>query len=140
MGLRRKGRELALAVLYQWDLLGKDWKSLFQKTAKNFFPYPKKSVDFAWKLVEGVVLNRDFIDSFIEKYALNWPIDRMNVVDRNIMRIGIFEMLYFAETPPRVAIDEAIELSKKYSEGEKSGDFVNAILDKVYRECGHERE
>ncbi len=136
LGKRRKGRELALAVLYQWDLLRKPWEKVFEETARDF-SFPSEAKKFARELVEGVVLNTPLLDSLIERFIKNWSLDRLSVVDRNILRLAIYEMLHHEETPPLVALDEAVELSKKFSEGEKSGSFVNAILDKIYRENFH---
>ena len=133
MGTRRKGRELALSVLYQIDLLSKKDGELCEEIGRKY-NYSSFSIEFAKEIVQGVSLNLQFIDSFISKYSENWEIRRMSTIDRNILRIAIFEMLYKEDIPPKVSIDEAIELSKKFSEGEKSKDFVNGILDKIFHE------
>ncbi len=134
MGVRRKARELALAVLYQIDLLSRgEGETLCEKLGKER-GYPLPAVEFAREIVQGVTLNLAFIDSLIAKYSKNWDIQRMSIIDRNILRIAVFELLYREDIPPRVSIDEAIELSKTFSEGGKSKDFVNGVLDGIYRE------
>lgn len=133
MGIRRKGRELALSVLYQIDLLSRENSKLCEEIGKRY-DYSSSSIEFAKEIVQGVILNLKFIDSFIKKYSKNWEIERISTIDRNILRIAIFEILYKDDIPGKVSIDEAIELSKKFSEGEKSKDFVNGILDKIYKE------
>jgi N utilization substance protein B len=91
--------------------------------------------DFIRKLANGVLANMDYIDAIIEKAAPEWPIDQITVVDRNVLRLGLFELIYGnkEEVPPKVAINEAIELAKNFS-GESSGKFVNGVLGTVYRE------
>jgi N utilization substance protein B len=89
--------------------------------------------DFANSLVKGTYENLARIDGLISKYAEHWEIKRMAVIDRNILRMGIFELLYMDDIPPKVSINEAIELAKKYGDID-SGKFVNGILDKVKKE------
>ena len=86
--------------------------------------------EFSTTLVDGTLKNLAKIDEYITSYAENWQLSRMAVIDRNIMRMGTFELLYLEDMPPKVAINEAVELAKKYGDTE-SGKFVNGILDKI---------
>ena len=134
MGVRRKGRELALSILYQIDLLSREkGDELCEKLGREH-NYTPSSIEFAKEIVQGVTLNLPFIDSLISKYSENWDIQRMSIIDRNILRMAVFELLYREDIPPKVSMDEAIELSKTFSEGEKSKDFVNGVLDRIYKE------
>ncbi len=134
MGVRRKGRELALSILYQIDLLSREkGDELCEKLGREH-NYTPPSIEFAKEIVQGVTLNLPFIDSLIAKYSENWDIQRMSIIDRNILRMAVFELLYREDIPPKVSMDEAIELSKTFSEGEKSKDFVNGVLDRIYKE------
>jgi len=93
--------------------------------------------DFIWRLVKGVLDNLPKLDKIIEKSAPEWPLDQITIIDRNILRLGLYELLFGdrKEVPPKVAINEAIELAKGFS-GESSGKFVNGVLSTVYREIG----
>jgi len=91
--------------------------------------------EFASFLVLGVSKNRDFIDSLLTKYATNWQVQRMAAIDRNVMRLATFELLFAPDIPPKVSINEAIELAKKYGDKD-SGKFVNGILDKINKTEG----
>lgn len=119
-------------MLYQVDITREPW----QEILKNFWENSelqdesKELRDFSAELFEGVVGQMSQIDEKISKYAANWQLERMAFVDRNIMRLGCYELLFRQDIPPKVAINEAVELAKKYS-GLESGKFVNAILDQV---------
>ena len=132
MRKRTLARECALQVLYQLDITN----DRPENALENFWSNRKdEEVDatlreFSSELVKGVAENLEEIDKKIVKYAANWQLKRMAVVDRNIMRLGCFELLYREDIPPKVSINEAVELAKKFS-GIESGKFVNAILDKV---------
>jgi transcription antitermination factor NusB len=132
MRKRTVAREYALQVLYQLDITN----DAPENALENFWSsHKEEEVDAALKefsseLVQGVAKNLEEIDKKIVKYAANWQLKRMAVVDRNIMRLGCFELLYREDIPPKVSINEAVELAKKFS-GIESGKFVNAILDKV---------
>jgi len=136
---RRKSREFALQVLYQLDITKKDVnKSLAQ--FKDFFSGNEEKVgttrlrdDFMERLVLGVRLHCKEIDRLIEKYSENWRLDRMNIIDRAILRIATFELLYCEEIPPKVTLNEAIELGKRFG-SEDSGGFINGILDRIQKE------
>jgi N utilization substance protein B len=129
MGLRREGRELALKALYLFDLTGLEMKEAFEivKRDGNFSP---RMLAFAQELFYGAVFELNEIDSLIMKYSENWSMERMAAVDKNVLRIGAFELLRMKETPVKVVIDEAIEIARKYSR-EDSNKFVNGILDKI---------
>lgn len=132
MRKRTVSREFALQILYQVDItrdppeaaLENFWSVRGQETIEA------ELKEFTSKLVKGVVANMDEIDKKISEYAANWQLKRMAVVDRNIMRMGCFEILYCDDIPPKVSINEAVDLAKKFS-GVEAGKFVNAILDKV---------
>ena len=93
--------------------------------------------EFAWKLLKGLIGHKKEIDNIIEKAAPDWPIDQIAIMDRNALRIGLYELLFAArgEVPPKVAINEAIEIAKNYG-GPNSGKFINGVLGTVYREIG----
>ena len=132
MRKRTKARENVLQMLYQGDITGGNW----QETLESFWESSDREditselKDFSAELLGGVAQHLQEIDKKISKYAANWQLERMAFVDRNIMRLGCFELLYRADIPPKVAINEAVELAKKYS-GLESGKFVNAILDQI---------
>ncbi|MDD5477155.1 MAG: transcription antitermination factor NusB [Candidatus Omnitrophica bacterium] len=132
MRKRTKAREYVLQMLYQVEITRGNW----QETLENFWlsnerdDIPGELKDFSAELLGGVVNHMQEIDKKISKYAANWQLERMAFVDRNIMRLGCFELLFRQDIPPKVAINEAVELAKKYS-GLESGKFVNAILDQV---------
>jgi transcription antitermination protein NusB len=133
MGKRREGREAAVQFLYQHDLnktendadaLAEFWK-LRESTARTR--------EFATELINGVLANNEAIDERIKKVTANYELHRIAVVDRNILRVAIYEMLYTSEVPPVVCINEAIEIAKRFGT-EESGRFVNGILDKMKEE------
>lgn len=132
MRKRTKAREYVLQILYQVDITRGNWQEALENfwqsnQAEDIFDELK---DFSAGLLGGVIKHKQEIDKKISKYATNWQLERMAFVDRNIMRLGCFELLYRADIPPKVAINEAVELAKKYS-GIESGKFVNAILDQI---------
>lgn len=132
---RRLARETALQVLFQLDFTGEEKDSLeqvIQHWAEEF-AVPEKSIQFTRELIEGTLRNKEEIDKTISSTAHEWALDRMNTVDRNLMRLAIYEMLYDSETPQRVTINEAIEIAKKYG-SEDSAKFINGILDKLMAE------
>jgi transcription antitermination factor NusB len=126
---RSRGRELALQFLYQLDLRGPE----LIEEAPDFIAEqePDREVrEFAARLVAGIHEHAGALDEVIAAVAENWDIDRMAVVDRNVLRIASYELLHCKDIPPKVAINEAIELGKRYST-QNSGAFINGILDKV---------
>lgn len=139
MASRHLARSVALQTLYTWDFNGKDDSRIeeyLQKTYAEFAPGIEDE-GFAQELVRGVLQKRSQIDAIIERAAPEWPIEQVAIVDRNVLRLGIFELLFGSRdaVPPKVAINEAIELAKNFG-GESSGRFVNGVLGTIYREIG----
>ena len=129
MGTRRQARELAMQALFYMDMQNNASAQMLASFCDNFRP-SKKAHPFFLKLVSGVLETRPEIDSLIEKFSKNWKIDRMSGVDRNVMRIAVYEMLYCEDIPPKVSINEAVEVGKKYGT-EESGSFINGIMDGI---------
>ena len=132
MGRRRKARELALQILFQMDSSQENLKEVIE-TFWALHRHPREMKEFANRLVEGTRENFKAIDEKIAHYAKHWEIERMAVVDRNILRLGAYEILYCPDIPIKASLNEAIELAKKFST-EKSSQFVNALLDKIAHE------
>ena len=132
MRKRTKAREYVLQMLYQVDITRGNWEEVLKNfwESKEMEDVSGELKDFSAGLLQGAVGHMQEIDAKISKYAANWQLERMAFVDRNIMRLGCFELLFRDDIPPKVAINEAVELAKKYS-GSESGKFVNAILDKI---------
>ena len=122
--------------LYEWDFSGKknNLEKIVEKNIGEFGP-GLEDTDFIWQLAKGVEKNLSQIDKIIEKAAPEWPIDQITIVDRNVLRMGLYELLFGDKSavPPKVAINEAIELAKTFG-GESSGKFINGVLGTVYRE------
>lgn len=139
MANRHLSRSIAMQSLYEWDFRGCNEKTLDELIKKNIQEFGPGMEDdsFVFALVKGVIANKEKIDPIIEKCAPEWPIDQVTVVDRNILRLGIYELLFgnYEEVPPKVAINESIELAKSFG-GESSGRFVNGVLGTIYRELG----
>ena len=137
MASRHLSRSIAMQSLYEWDFSGKKEAALEKIVEKNIKEYGPglENVDFVWQLVNGVKKHLVQIDKIIEKAAPEWPLDQITIVDRNVLRMGLFELLYEdkEEVPPKVAINEAIELAKTFG-GESSGKFINGVLGTVYKE------
>jgi len=126
---------------YEWDFYGKKEGALdkiVQRNLEDFGP-GLEDVSFVWDLANGITKHLANIDVIIEKAAPEWPLAQIPIVDRNVLRIGLFELLYAnkEEVPPKVAINEAIELAKTFS-GPTSGKFVNGVLGTVYKELAPE--
>lgn len=130
MGTRRRSRELALQALFQLDFDKGHPPEAVELFCKNF-EVSKSAKPFFSHLVEGVLRHKDEIDQFIERFSSNWKISRMSGVDRNIIRIAVFELLYCDDIPFKVSINEAITLGKQYGTDE-SGAFINGILDSIH--------
>ena len=130
MRQRRKAREVALQVLYQLDVLKIDVKEAVDLFWNNF-DAPDEVRTFSSLLIEGTWLNVDEIDSLISSSSENWSIARMSRVDKNILRMAVYELLYCHDIPPKVTLNEAIDLGKVYG-SENSGSFINGILDALY--------
>ncbi|MEN8256623.1 MAG: transcription antitermination factor NusB [Thermodesulfobacteriota bacterium] len=125
-GLRNKARELALQCLYQIDQSGNPDADI--ELIRQNFQATKKAVDYGNELVSGVKSNLDEIDALIKVHADNWKVSRMAVVDRNILRIAFYEMLHCSDVPDAVAVNEAVEIAKRFSTDEAPA-FINGILD-----------
>lgn len=128
--------------LYEWDFYGKKpeaLKGIVERNIEEFGP-GLEDKSFVWQLIDGVVKHMSQIDKIIEKAAPEWPIAQITIVDRNVLRIGLYELLYAnkEEVPPKVAINEAIELAKSFG-GENSGKFINGVLGTVYREMENKK-
>ncbi|MDX1607884.1 MAG: transcription antitermination factor NusB [Candidatus Spechtbacterales bacterium] len=140
MASRHLARSIAMQTLFEWDFWGRDNDKIKEFTDKNIEEYGpglEKEHGFIKRLVNETIENIDKIDKIIEKTAPEWPIDQINLVDRNVLRLGIYELLWGPrkEVPPKVAINEAIELAKNYG-GESSGRFINGVMGTIYREIG----
>lgn len=125
---RHQARERALQILFQYDIHGKPglWLDEFWKPLKD----SEETKIFAEKLVQGVQEHRQDLDALIGRYATNWKVSRMQVVDRNILRLGAYELLWLDDVPARVTLNEAIELAKDFGD-EDAAKFINGILDNV---------
>jgi N utilization substance protein B len=138
MASRHLSRSIAMQSLYEWDFSGKkkDLEKIVEKNIEEFGP-GLEDKSLIWQVITGVVKHLPKIDEIIQKAAPEWPLDQITIVDRNILRIGLFELLFGnkEEVPPKVAINEAIELAKSFG-GESSGKFVNGVLGTVYKEIG----
>jgi len=138
MATRQLGRSIVLQSLYEWDFYGKkhDLEKIISRDLGEFGPGMDEP-DFALKLLKLVKEHLDEIDDTIKRTAPDWPLDQISIIDRNILRIGLAELLFAnrEEVPPKVAINEAIELAKNYG-GSNSGKFINGVLGTIYREIG----
>lgn len=136
MSSRHLSRSIAMQSLYEWDFTGKksDLENTAKKNIEEFGPGLEDQT-LIWQIISGVTKHISELDKIIEKAAPEWPLDQINIVDRNILRIGLYELLYANkdEVPPKVAINEAIELAKSFG-GESSGKFINGVLGTVYKE------
>ncbi|RLB11577.1 MAG: transcription antitermination factor NusB [Deltaproteobacteria bacterium] len=130
MGVRRKARELAIQVLFSLDFGVHNPEQAFELICRNF-DANKKVKDFSKELVLGVWKNREEIDKVINSVSKNWRLERMSRVDKSILRLATYELLFRDDIPPKVSINEAIELGKKFSD-ETSYTFINGILDSIY--------
>lgn len=140
MGARRKARELALQMLFQHDMSG-NGPDMIITTFEELQKSKPNTREFATKIFRGTVEHMPSIDEMIQNQAENWRLSRMAAVDRNIIRMSIYEFLHENDTPKLVIIDEAIEIAKKYGT-QKSSQFINGILDgilKRYNLAGDER-
>lgn len=136
MASRHLARSIAMQSLYEWDFYNKkaDLEKIVERNIKEFGPGLEEKSGFVWELVTGVISHLKEIDEIIQKTAPQWPLDQISIVDRNVLRIGIYELLFGNKeaVPPKVAINEAIELAKGFG-GENSGKFVNGVLGTVYK-------
>ena len=139
MASRHLARSIAMQSLYEWDFFGKKegaLDSIVERNIKEFGPgLDESNQQFVRNLAQGVLEHLPQLDAIIEKAAPEWPLNQITIVDRNVLRLGLYELLYGDKeaVPPKVAINEAIELGKNFS-GESSGKFVNGVLGTVFRE------
>ncbi|MBZ5562132.1 MAG: transcription antitermination factor NusB [Acidobacteriia bacterium] len=134
MGSRRKSRECAMQMLYQWELSG----STPEQVRTSFLADKKLDTDvehFACELFNGVVKEIARLDLLVREHAENWRLERMAAVDRNILRVALYELLCHPETPPPAVINEALEIARRFS-GEDSVEFVNGVLDGIRKSFG----
>jgi N utilization substance protein B len=135
MSNRHLARSIALQVLFEWDFRGKNLQELGSIVEHDLLEFGAglNEKDFTLSLVNGVIENIPAIDEIIVKYAPSWPIEQITNVDRNVLRLGIYELKIAQDVPPKVAINEAIELAKSYG-GPASGKFVNGVLGSIYKD------
>ena len=134
MSNRFLSRTLAVQTLYEWDFRGKSTDSISEVLDYNFQEFASNFDDggFAQRLIQGILLHKNEIDTYITTFAPEWPLEQITIVDRNILRVGIYEIVYDQDIPARVAINEAIELAKTYG-GVSSSKFVNGVLGSIYK-------
>ena len=136
-GTRRKARTIALQTLFEVDSVAHDAEETLQRLISES-PLPEEGAVFARGLVDGVLTNRERIDSMIQKHAPAWPVAQLTAIDRNILRIAIFEVLLDNRVPIKVAINEAVDLAKTFG-SENSSKFVNGVLGTVSANVSKER-
>lgn len=136
MATRQLARSVVLQSLYEWDFYNKkeDLAVIVERNLNEFAPGIDEP-DFAWRLVKGVIEHLEDLDKVITKSAPDWPLAQIAIIDRNALRIGLYELLYAdrEEVPPKVAINEAIEIAKNYG-GPNSGKFINGVLGTIYKQ------
>ena len=132
MGKRRIARELALKFLYQSEFNPDDLETQIAQFCERSGTQ-EEILEFMTVLVEKVFAHAEEIDVLLNKFSDHWALDRMSMVDRNVLRLGICELAFTTATPPKVAINEAVEIAKKFGT-EDSPDFINGILDKIFKE------
>ena len=139
MANRHLARSTVLQSLYEWDFRNKADSEAVEIITRNAEEFAGEAGDLSFmkELMSNILEKRKDIDNIITKAAPDWPLDKISIVDRNILRVGLYELIFAdkKEVPAKVAINEAIELAKSYG-GEKSGKFVNGVLGSVYREMG----
>jgi N utilization substance protein B len=135
MGNRHKAREFTLQILYQHDMVDTPVEEAIELFWRDI-QAPREVYDFSNRLVYGVLAHRDEIDKLLARYSENWSLERMNGVDRNVLRIAAYEILCCDEIPKNVTINEAVEIGKRFGT-EDSGAFINGIIDKIARDYKH---
>ena len=142
MSSRHLARSIALQSLYEWDFFKggkKNYKEIIKKNIEENSTEVKDK-EFVYSLVKGVIENKKELNKIICAAAPEWPLDKITTIDRNVLRIGLYELIYGEkeEVPPKVAINEAIELAKQFG-GSSSGRFINGVLGTVYKEIEGEK-
>ena len=142
MATRHLIRTVILQSLYEWDFYHRkrDLVQVLDRNLNEFAPGIDEP-EFAWKILKGIINNLEEIDGVISRAAPEWPLEKIAVIDRNILRIGLSELLHADpnEVPPKVAINEAIEMAKNYG-GPNSGKFINGVMGTIYREMKDHKE
>jgi len=135
MSNRHLARTIAMQTMFLWDFNGKHEERLDKDIEGVFSNFAPKFNDhgFVEQLIKGVMKYIKNIDVYISKYATEWPLEQITIVDRNILRIGVYELVYDEDIPSKVAINEAIEIAKAFG-GESSGRFVNGVLGAIYKD------
>ncbi len=140
MSSRHLARSIALQSLYEWDFAKREREigGIIEKNIEDFND-DVKDKDFVYDLAQGVVSNAEELDKIISEAAPEWPLEKITTIDRNVLRMGLYELIYGneKEVPPKVAINESIELAKQFG-GSSSGRFVNGVLGTVYKEIEKE--
>lgn len=136
MATRHLARSIVLQSLYEWDFYNRrtDLTKIIERNLEEFGPGMDEP-EFVWRIANGVIKNLDNLNKIIERAAPEWPLNQISIIDRNVLRIGLYELLFAnpEEVPAKVAINEAIELAKNYG-GPNSGKFINGVLGTVYKE------
>lgn len=140
MANRHLSRTIAMQSLFEWDFHERkeDLKNIIKNNLQQFGG-SLEDTEFVYALAEGVAANVAALDEVIVKTAPEWPIDQVTLVDRSLLRLGIYELMFLKDVPPKVAINEAVELAKTYG-GESSGKFLNGVLGTLYKEMGLSEE
>lgn len=139
MSNRHLARTIAMQSLYEWDFRGQrpgELPLLLKENTREFAP-DFADATFCQAIIDGITQHQAAINDLIVRHAPEWPLEQITIVDRNILRIGIFELKFGTDIPPKVAINEAIELAKTFG-GESSGRFVNGVLGAIYKEMNPE--
>ena len=132
MGKRRAARELALKFLYQTEFNSNSPDSELNSFCERA-NVSEETQDFTQTLIKNIFVHKKEVDGLLKKISANWVPDRMAMIDKNILRLGICELMFDSTTPPKVVINEAVEIAKKFGT-EESSDFINGILDKIFRD------
>ncbi|MEI8360556.1 MAG: transcription antitermination factor NusB [bacterium] len=135
MSNRHLARTIAMQTLFLWDFNEQPQINVKEVVASSFANFAQNMTDhsFTENIVNGVIENVASINDYIIRYATEWPLDQITLVDRNVLRVGVFELIYNEDIPAKVAINEAIEIAKKFG-GEASGRFVNGVLGAIYKD------
>ncbi len=141
MSNRHLARTIAMQTLFVWDFNGKKNEMVDNLISDNFANFAPNFDDggFVKELVTGVISRLDELDSYIKKHATEWPLDQITCVDRSVLRLGIYELLYCENIPSRVAINEAIEVAKSFG-GDSSGKFINGVLGAIYNDLPEDKK
>jgi len=141
MSNRHLARTIAMQTLFVWDFNGQKTEMVESLISDNFSNFAPNFDDggFVRELVMGVIKQIDELDGLIRKHATEWPLDQITCVDRNVLRLGIYELLYCENIPSRVAINEAIEVAKSFG-GDSSGKFINGVLGAIYNDLPEDKK